>query len=115
MSKDSRAYGGLPDSVADLLRKLGENFAVARKRRQMSRTELAERMMVNLKTVERMEKGDPGVGIGMFATALWVFGLQRRLDGLIAPETDASALQEDIRKLPRDFRRTTKKMERVDF
>ena len=35
-------------------------------------SEMAERMMVNLKTVQRMEKGDPGV-IGIMATALRLY------------------------------------------
>jgi len=48
----------------------------------MSMSDMAERMMVNLKTVQRMEKGDPAVGIGIAATALWVLGLHRRLGDL---------------------------------
>ena len=78
-------------------------------------SEMAERMMVNLKTVQRMEKGDPAVGIGIVATALWVLGLQRRLGDLVAPESDSVALQEDIKNLPRDFRRSTKRTDKFDF
>jgi len=81
----------------------------------MSMSEMAERMMVNLKTVQRMEKGDHAVGIGIVATALWVLGLHRRLGDLVAPEGDSVALQEDIRNMPRDFRKSRKQTDKFDF
>ena len=66
----------------------------------MSMSEMAERMMVNLKTVQRMEKGDPAVGIGIVATALWVLGLHRRLGDLVAPETDQWLFRKTSRTYP---------------
>src|ERR1700734_2459720 len=108
MSKATRAYGVLPAIATDQLQKLGRDIAVARKRRRMSMSEMAGRMMVNLKTVQRLEKGDPSVGVGILAAALWILGLHRRLGDLVAPESDSTALQEDIRNLPRDFRKTRK-------
>jgi transcriptional regulator with XRE-family HTH domain len=115
MTKATQAYQALPELVTDLLHKLGQDIVIARKRRRMSRIEMAERMMVNLKTVERMENGDPAVGIGIVATALWVLGLQRRLGDLVAPEKDTAALHEDIEKLPRDFRKKRKRNDKFDF
>ncbi|MDX6458907.1 MAG: hypothetical protein QOE55_2604 [Acidobacteriaceae bacterium] len=115
MSRPPLAYSSLSDAVLPQLRKLGQDLKLARKRRKMSRGELAQRMMVNPKTVDRMEDGDPAVGLGIVATALWVFGLQRRLGELVAPESDATALQEDIRRLPRDFRKTSKSVKDFDF
>jgi hypothetical protein len=78
-------------------------------------SDMVERMMVNLKTVQRMEKGDPAVGIGIAATALWVLGLHRRLGDLVVPESDRVALQEDIKNLPRDFRKSKKQTDKFDF
>ena len=99
----------------DQLQKLGRDIAIARKRRRMSLSEMAERMMVNIKTVQRLEKGDPAVSIGIVATALWVLGMHRRIAGLVAPETDQIGLQEDIKRLPRDFRRSKKQADITDF
>lgn len=115
MTRATRAYLALSESATSQIQKLGQDIAVARKRRHMSMSEMAERMMVNLKTVQRMEKGDPAVGIGIVATALWVLGLHRRLGDLVTPESDTVALQEDIKKLPRDFRRSTKQTDKFDF
>lgn len=81
----------------------------------MSLSEMADRMMVNIKTVQRLEKGDPGVGVGIMAAALWVLGMHRRLGQLVAPETDQVALQEDIKNLPRDFRKSLKHRDLTDF
>ena len=77
--------------------------------------DIAARMMVNLKTEQRLEKGDPTVGIGIVAGALWILGLDRRLGDLVAPETDTTGLQQDIKRLPRDFRKTRKRADEYDF
>lgn len=50
---------------------------------------MAERMRVSPTTVTRLERGDPGVSIGVLMTALWLFGMQDRLATLVAPENDA--------------------------
>lgn len=100
MARTSRAYQALPAAAHDQLLKLGKDIAVARKRRRMSMAEMAERMMVNLKTVQRLEKGDPAVGVGIIASALWVLGMHRRIGDLVAPESDMTGLQADIQNLP---------------
>jgi transcriptional regulator with XRE-family HTH domain len=115
MSKASRSYRALPAIAVDQLQKLGRDIEVARKRRHLSMREMATRMMVNLKTVQRLEKGDPTVGIGIVAAALWILGMHRRLGDLVAPESDTTGLQEDIKNLPRDFRKTRKPADNFDF
>ena len=99
----------------DQLQKLGRDIAIARRRRRMSLSEMAERMMVNIKTVQRLEKGDPSVGIGIVATALWVLGMHRRIGDLVAPESDQIGLQEDIKNLPRVFRKSRKQTDELNF
>ena len=99
----------------DQLNKLGRDIPLARKRRRFSLSEMAERMMVNIKTVQRLEKGAPSVGMGIVATALWVLGMHRRIGDLVAPETDQIGLQEDIKNLPRSFRKSRKQTDLTDF
>jgi transcriptional regulator with XRE-family HTH domain len=115
MATASLTHQALPAAAKEQLVKLGKDIAVARKRRRMSMVEMAERMMVNLKTVQRLEKGDPAVGVGIVASALWVLGMHRRIGDLVAPESDTTGLQEDIQNLPRDFRRTRKQADKFDF
>lgn len=45
----------------------------------------------------KMERGDPGVSAGIYATALWMMGRAGALAELAAPETDRSALEADVR------------------
>lgn len=115
MSRASQSSPALPTIVLDQLQKLGHDFTVARKRRRLSLREMAQRMMVNLKTVQRLEKGDATVGIGIVADALWILGMHKRLGDLVAPETDTTALNEDIKNLPRDFRKTKTRNDKYDF
>jgi transcriptional regulator with XRE-family HTH domain len=115
MTKASHSYKALPAIALEQLQKLGQDIAVARKRRRMSMRDMAARMMVNLKTVQRLEKGDPTVGIGIVVTALWILGMHRRLGELVAPESDKTGLHEDIKHLPRDFRKARKPSDHFDF
>ncbi len=115
MTRATQSSRALPALATDQMQKLGRDISIARKRRRMSLSEMAERMMVNIKTVQRLEKGDPSVGIGIVATALWVLGMHRRIGDLVAPESDQIGLQEDIRRLPRDFRRSRKQSDATDF
>jgi hypothetical protein len=44
------------------------------------------------------ERGDPGVGAGIYATALWLMGAAGGLPELAAPAADRGALENDVRK-----------------
>jgi hypothetical protein len=46
----------------------------------------------------RVEAGEPGVGIGIYATALWLIGRDGALAELASPETDRGALELDVRE-----------------
>ena len=115
MTKASRSYEALPPIVSSQLQKLGRDIAIARKRRRLSMKSMAERMMVSLETVQRLEKGDPAVGIGKVAAALWILGMHRRMGDLLAPESDQPGMQAEINRLPRDFRKSRKHKDEMDF
>lgn len=104
MAKATMANRALPTSAERAVSALGRDIATARKRRRMTQRLMADKMMVNVETVQRLEHGDPSVGIGIVATALWVLGLSRRLEDLIAPDTDAVGQSEEIRRLPKAIR-----------
>lgn len=115
MSKASRSTKAIPSIVTTQLQKLGHNIALARKRRRFSMKNMAERMLVSLETIQRLERGDPAVSIGIIATALWVLGVHQRLGNLITPESDNIGLQTELKRLPRDFRKTKKTTDDYDF
>lgn len=88
----------LPPAAARALRALGENLAIARIRRRESQRTWAKRLGCSVPTLIRLERGDPGVGMGLYATALWLIGTANALPGLAAPEEDRGALEGEVRK-----------------
>lgn len=97
MPKASVASTRLPPGTVAALTQLGANLAVARLRRKESLATWARRIGVTVPTLMRMEAGDAGVGIGIYASALWVIGRDGALPGLAAPESDTGALELDVR------------------
>ncbi len=88
----------MPPIVVRSLQRLGENLAVARIRRHETQSEWARRMGVSRPTLIRMEQGDTGVGVGIYATALWLMGRAEALPDLAAPAEDRGALEADVRE-----------------
>jgi hypothetical protein len=97
VSKISPSLSSLPQETLSALVKLGSDLAVARLRRQESLRSWAQRIGVSVPTLMKMERGDPGVSMGIYATALWMMGRSPALAQLAAPETDRSALEADVR------------------
>jgi transcriptional regulator with XRE-family HTH domain len=88
----------MPPATVAALEQLGANLAVARLRRKESLATWAKRLGVSVPTLMRLEAGDPGVGIGIYATALWLVGQDGALAELASPERDQGALEMDIRE-----------------
>jgi hypothetical protein len=113
MPKPSLAADQLPASAGKALRDLGENLALARQRRKESLRAWASRMAVSVPTLIRMEKGDPSVGMGVYATALWLMGRHAALPEVAAPAQDLNALEQDIEAVRQRGRRMSRKSEVV--
>ena len=106
MPRTPQALTSLPPVVAAALARLGEHLALARVRRKQSQREWAQRLGVSVPTLIRLEKGDPGVGAGIVATALWLVGRVAALGELADPQQDRGALELDVREATR--RRTVR-------
>ena len=98
MPKTARALLQLPPATAGAIEKLGADLAVARLRRKESLRSWAQRLGVTVSTLQRLESGDPSVGIGIVATALWLIKRDGELRHLAAPEHDQGALEKDVRE-----------------
>lgn len=96
MAKRSIATAAVPSSTSKHLALLGERLRIARKRRRMSMAAWAAQMQVSEPTVARMERGDPKVQIGIYASALALIGRVSALPELAAPECDLDALALDV-------------------
>ena len=96
MSKSNAHHEWLPPQATASLGELGANLALARVRRKESLRAWAQRMNVSTRTVQRMESGDPGVGMGIYATALWLMGRAGALPELADPSLDHGALEQNL-------------------
>ena len=102
--RTSRSSTALPIPVRHALRKLGHDLRDARRRRRIPVAIAAQRASISRSTLAKIEKGDPGVALGIYATALFVMGMIERLADLADPKHDAVGLQLEEEHLPQRIR-----------
>jgi transcriptional regulator with XRE-family HTH domain len=100
-----RISDSLPADTSGSIIKLGERIMIARKRRRLSSEEMAKRMFVSRKTLFRLEKGDPGISLGVFASALLVLGLDKDLLLIADPERDNVGIFHERQQLSKRIRK----------
>lgn len=83
------------------LTKLGQNLRQARLSRRFSIAELATRADLSARTLIRLEKGDPGVGIGNLAAVMAALGSPQGLADLMSPENDPVGLSRALSAVPK--------------
>ena len=62
-------------------------------------------MFVSRKTLFRLENGDPGISLGVFASALWVLGLDKDLFLIADPEKDKVGIFHERQQLSKRIRK----------
>jgi hypothetical protein len=102
--RTSRASVALPIPVRHALRKLGRDIRDARRRRRIPVAIVAQRASISRTTLLKLEKGDPGVAMGIYATVLFVMGMAERLANIADPKDDAVGLQLEEEHLPQRIR-----------
>lgn len=65
---------------------------------------MAERAFITRKTLGRVERGDPAVSLGIYASVLYVLGMVDRIAGLVDPTTDRLGVMLEDEQLPRRIR-----------
>ena len=98
----------LPLPVQRVLRALGQDMRDARLRRRIPTAIMAERASISRTTLNKVEKGDPGVSLGIYATVLFVLGLSERLGSLADIRSDTVGLELEEERLPQRIRRSRK-------
>jgi len=101
MSQVAAATRSLPPAAESALRKLGADLATARKRRSESLKDWATRLQVSIPTLMRLERGDPTVSMGVWATALWMLDRHHTLADAADPKEDLAALEAEVRQAQR--------------
>src|SRR5260370_35551476 len=96
----SNALPSLPLPVQRALKKLGDDISDARRRRRIPTTLMAKRAMISRATLARVEKGAPQVSLGIYATVLFILGLEKHLADLAHVRADDIGLGLDEGRLP---------------
>lgn len=97
-------FSKAPMPVGRALRKLGHDIRDARRRRRIPVAILAERASVSRTTLNKVEKGEPGVSLGIYATVLFVLGMIDRLADIADVRHDSVGLELEEENLPERIR-----------
>ncbi len=65
---------------------------------------MAERAVISRTTLNKVEKGDPNVSLGIYATVLFVLGLTDRVGDLADPRHDTVGQDLEDELLPKRIR-----------
>ena len=77
-----------------IIKALGANIKLARRRRRLSSKLVAERADISRSTLWLVEKGDPGVAMGTYLQVLFVLGLEKDFDKIAADDEFGRRLQD---------------------
>ena len=94
----------IPVSIRAALKELGVDVSEARRRRRLTMDVVAGRALTTRQTVARIERGDPRVAMGTWASVLFALGVASRLGELASPAADASGLALEAERLPKRVR-----------
>jgi DNA-binding XRE family transcriptional regulator len=94
----------LPLPVRRSLAKFGADLSLARRKRTLAVSMMAERLGVSRATYTRIEKGDPSVALGAYAQALFVLGFGAILGDVIDQRKDDQGLLLDADRVPKRVR-----------
>ncbi|GAA6160178.1 helix-turn-helix transcriptional regulator [Ruegeria sp. HU-ET01832] len=90
-----------PPAAKRTVRKLGLDIKDARLRRGLPAGIIAERAGISKPTMVKVEKGDPGVSIGIYAAVLQALGLLDGLAGIADSQNDPTGSATSLERLPK--------------
>lgn len=84
---------------------LGEDIRSARRRRHIQAGVMAERASISRTTLYKLERGNPKVNMGIYATVLYILGMLDRLAEIASLSRDEVGLSLEAERLPKRIRR----------
>lgn len=93
-----------PISVRRGLIRLGADLKAARLRRGLKMEIVAERAGISRETLAKIQRGDPGVAVGNYASVIFALGLGTAWMGLASIEEDTVGQSLDEQRIPKRAR-----------
>jgi transcriptional regulator with XRE-family HTH domain len=97
----------LPVSVRNGLKRLGTDLKNARLRRRLKMITIADRAGISRETLAKIQKGDPGVSMGSYASVILAIGLGTgwmALADIFNDKTGQALDEERIPQRARDYK-----------
>ena len=88
-----------PQAVLQQIKQIGQNIAIARKRRGETQAQWARRLGVSQPTIARIERGDPSVAMASYVMCMWLVNPAVAVADLIAPQNDHAALEREVMRV----------------
>ena len=88
-------------------KKLGKHISLARRKRCLTQKMLAERALLSLATLQRLEKGDSSVSMAAVMRVLFILDGLKSFDDLLAPAGDEFGREAIEARLPKRVRPKT--------
>lgn len=105
MPRQNTSPTEFPHAVLQQIAQLGQNIAIARKRRAESQAQWARKLGVSQPTMARIERGDPAVSMASYVMCMWLVNQAQGLAELVSPLNDHVALEKDVAKLRQPVRK----------
>ncbi len=86
------------------LRRFGKDISDARRRRRINMDLMSERAGFSRITLSKIEKGDPSVSMGAYASALFVLGVDDNLAQVASASHDIVGRELEEENLPKRIR-----------
>lgn len=99
MPRQNTSPTDYPQAVLQQIELLGQNIAIARKRRGESQAQWARRLGVSQPTMARIERGDPSVSMASYVMCMWLVNPAVAVADLVAPQTDQAALEREVTRV----------------
>lgn len=99
MPRQNTSPANYPQAVLQQIELLGQNIAIARKRRGESQAQWARRLGVSQPTMARMERGDPSVAMASYVMCMWLVNPAVAVADLVAPQSDRAALEREVTRV----------------
>lgn len=110
MPKQNTNPADYPQAVLQQIELLGQNIAIARKRRGETQTQWARRLGVSQPTMARIERGDPSVAMASYVMCMWLVNSAVAVADLISPPNDHAALEREVFRARKPRKRPLKNM-----
>jgi len=99
MPRQNTSPTEFPQAVLQQIAQLGQNIAIARKRRAESQAQWARKLGVSQPTMARIERGDPAVSMASYVMCMWLINQAQGLADLVSPLHDHAALEKEVAKV----------------